>query len=159
MSPRVLVACVGNIFLGDDGFGSEVARRFEGVSLPEGVSVVDYGIRAVHLSYDLLVGYDAVVVVDVTQQGQVPGTVSLFEPLFDGADEPGDLLVDGHSVTAETVLAMIDTSPARPGRVLVVGCEPVSLEEGIGLSEPVAAAVDTAARMVESVVGELMAEV
>jgi hydrogenase maturation protease len=155
----VLVAGIGNIFLGDDGFGVEVVRRLSGHPLPDGVHVTDTGVRGVHLAYQLLDGYRSVVLVDAVARGGAPGTLHLIEAPAPGASGPGEVLVDGHRMTPDTVLALLDTLSAgtgapRPSRFLVVGCEPASIEEGIGLSAPVAAAVDEAVRLVLRVVGE-----
>ena len=148
--PRVLVAGIGNIFLGDDGFGVEVARRLTGSDLPPGVSVRDFGIRGLHLSYEILDGgYDLTILVDAAQRGGKPGMVYLIEP------EPGasSLPPDAHAMTPDAVLATLRALGGDPGRVLVVGCEPASMEEGIGLSEPVGAAVDEAVKLVHELIG------
>ncbi len=156
---RVLVAGIGNIFLGDDGFGVEVVRRLSGHPLPDGVELVDTGVRGVDLAYRLLDGYRTLVLVDVTRRGGPPGTVYRVE-----VDEPGDLtpqdaLIDGHRMTPDAVLALLGTLSAGTGgsvprRVVLVGCEPASLEEGMGLSEPVAAAVEEAVRLTLRVLRE-----
>lgn len=151
---RVLVAGVGNIFLGDDGFGVEAVRRLGEHPLPAGVELVDFGVRGVHLAYQLLDGYRMLVLLDATARGGAPGTVYLIEA---GDEEPlepaGPALLDGHRMGPDAVLALLATLSAGtggtpPARVLVVGCEPASLEEGIGLSAPVAAAVDEAVAVV-----------
>ena len=79
----MLVAGIGNIFLGDDGFGVEVAQRLADRPMPEGVQVADFGIRGVHLAYELLDGYDALVLVDAVPMGEPPGTVAVIEPELD----------------------------------------------------------------------------
>ena len=167
---RTLVACLGNIFLSDDGFGVEVARRLARYQLPDGVRVTDYGIRGMHLAYDLAEGFDSTILVDATQRGGKPGTVYLIEPDLapapdgtaagtgphDGTTPDGDTaamlarmsLLNAHGMQPDLVLSLAGTLGADAGQVLVVGCEPASLEEGIGLSAPVAAAVDDAVRMV-----------
>ncbi|MFC9324318.1 hydrogenase maturation protease [Kitasatospora sp. NPDC057015] len=156
---RVLVAGVGNIFLGDDGFGVETVRLLAARPLPPDVDVVDFGVRGVHLAYQLLDGYRALVLVDATARGGVPGTVYLIEAAAPGSVEPQSPVLDGHRMGPDAVLALLDTlsagtGGAPPGRVLVVGCEPQSLEEGIGLSEPVAAAVPQAVEVVLQVLRE-----
>ncbi|MFJ6138211.1 hydrogenase maturation protease [Kitasatospora sp. NPDC092286] len=156
---RVLVAGVGNIFLGDDGFGVETVARLRARPLPEGVEVVDFGVRGVHLAYQLLDGYRTLVLVDATARGGPPGTVYLIEA-DTGPVEPVDTaLLDGHRMGPDAVLALLGTlsagtGGAPPGRVLVVGCEPRLLEEGIGLSAPVAAAVDRAVELILRVLAE-----
>ncbi|MDI5970681.1 hydrogenase maturation protease [Streptomyces sp. SL13] len=151
--PRVLVAGLGNIFLGDDGFGVEVVGRLARHPLPPGVETADIGVRGVHLAYQLLDGYDSVVLLDATARGGAPGTVYLIDDAAPAEPAPGDVLIDGHRMTPDAVLALLDTLSAgtggeRPGRVRVVGCEPACLDEGIGLSDPVAGAVDRAVDVV-----------
>ncbi|TXS48469.1 hydrogenase maturation protease [Streptomyces sp. uw30] len=151
---RTLVAGIGNIFLGDDGFGVETARRLTGRHLPEHVEVLDVGVRGVHLAYQLLDGYDTLVLVDATARGEAPGTLYVIE--HDGAGSTGEAVpaIDGHRMTPDTVLALLGTLCAGTGgqpprRVLVVGCEPASTDEGIGLSPPVSEAVPRAVRLIE----------
>ena len=152
---RVLVAGVGNIFLTDDGFGSEVVRRMAGEQLPAGVEMVDFGIRGVHLAYQLLDGYDVLVVVDAAPRGHEPGTVSLLEvdpaDVADSARAVSDgeaPLVDAHGLEPAAILSMLGSLGGTVTRVVVVACEPASVEEGIGLTEPVQAAVPRAIEMV-----------
>lgn len=156
MSGAVLVAGIGNVFLGDDGFGVEAVRALAAHPLPAHVEAVDFGVRGVHLAYQLLDGYDTLVLVDATARGGVPGTLYLIDasagdagPLSPG---PGAAVLDGHHMSPDTVLALLGTLCAGTGatpprRTLVVGCEPACVEEGIGLSGPVAAAVPEAVRM------------
>ncbi|KJY17989.1 MULTISPECIES: hydrogenase maturation protease [Streptomyces] len=163
MNPKVLIAGIGNVFLGDDGFGVETVRALSAHPLPDGVEVVDFGVRGVHLAYQLLDGYDTLVLVDATARGGAPGTLYLIEadarsgPVEGPGDGPGDgpgegPVLDGHHMSPDTVLALLDalcagTGATPPRRTLVLGCEPASVEEGIGLSAPVAAAVPGAVRM------------
>ena len=148
MSRRVLVAGIGNIFLGDDGFGPEVARRLGGQVVPDGVRVADFGIRGVHLAYELLGGYDALVLVDAVPLGEAPGTLAVIEPEAPTAlDDQRDgvaPVVDAHSMSPAVVLDTLAGLGGTVGRIVVVGCQPATLDEGIGLSPPVAAAVDPA---------------
>jgi hydrogenase maturation protease len=157
--PSVLVAGIGNIFLGDDGFGVEVASRWLGTRAPvEGVKVADFGIRGVHLAYELLDGYDTLILIDVVSRGEAPGTVYVIEHEPDG--EPADgPVVDAHSLDPAAVLVMLAGLGGSVGRVLVVGCEPATLEEGIGLSPPVAAAVDHGVAMVDELLEEVLVPV
>jgi hydrogenase maturation protease len=148
-----LVAGVGNVLLGDDGFGVEVVRRLAGTALPAGVEVADFGIRGVHLAYQLLDGYDLVVLVDALGRGGAAGTIYVLEPELGGL-EPRPL-VDGHGLDPATVLGMVKLLGGAIGRTVVVGCEPARLEEGIGLSAPVAHAVDEAVRLVRRLVGAI----
>ncbi|WP_046779788.1 hydrogenase maturation protease [Streptomyces yangpuensis] len=169
MNPRVLIAGIGNVFLGDDGFGVETVRALAAHPLPDGVEVVDFGVRGVHLAYQLLDGYDTLVLVDATDRGGEPGTLYLIEAEAEavagtgagaGAASPGTPaagpgegpVLDGHHMSPDTVLALLGTLCAGTGatpprRTLVLGCEPSRVEEGIGLSAPVAAAVPRAVRM------------
>ncbi|MFE2361397.1 hydrogenase maturation protease [Streptomyces virginiae] len=159
MNPKVLIAGIGNVFLGDDGFGVETVRALSAHPLPDGVEVVDFGVRGVHLAYQLLDGYDTLVLVDATARGGAPGTLYLIEaearpgPVEGPADGPGEgPVLDGHHMSPDTVLALLDalcagTGATPPRRTLVLGCEPACVEEGIGLSAPVAAAVPEAVRM------------
>jgi hydrogenase maturation protease len=158
---RTLVAGVGNIFLTDDGFGVEVASRMAGRELPEGVELVDYGIRGVHLAYQLLEGYDLLVLVDAAPHGQPPGTVSLLEvdqgQVVDSADavaQGESPLVDAHGLEPGAILSMLGSLGGQVPTVLVVACEPESVEEGLGLRPVVAAAVPQAIALVEQVVSE-----
>ncbi|MGW1674176.1 hydrogenase maturation protease [Streptomyces sp. NPDC002324] len=153
--PKTLVAGIGNIFLGDDGFGVETARRLAGRELPAHVEIVDIGVRGVHLAYQLLDGYDTLVLVDATARGEAPGTLYVIEHEV-GAPGPAQETppLDGHRMTPDTVLALLATLCAGTGahpprRVLVVGCEPASVDERIGLSAPVAGAVPEAVRLIE----------
>lgn len=161
MTPRILVAGIGNIFLGDDGFGVEVARRLAGRALPEGVTVTDYGIRGMDLAYALLDDYDALVLIDAAQRGETPGTLSLIEHTW-AAD--GVAAIDTHSMDPVKVLRLARDLGARPVRTFVVACEPAFLGaagEGyadvfVALSAPVRAALEEAVVMVESLVGRLV---
>ncbi|MGW7346488.1 hydrogenase maturation protease [Streptomyces sp. NPDC054854] len=153
MSGAVLVAGIGNVFLGDDGFGVEAVRALSAHPLPDHVEVVDFGVRGVHLAYQLLDGYDTLVLIDATSRGGAPGTVYLIDAGEAGAGPPGGAVLDGHHMSPDSVLALLGTLCAGTGstpprRTLVVGCEPASVEEGIGLSAPVAAAVPEAVRTV-----------
>lgn len=142
---RVLVAGVGNIFLGDDGFGVEVAQRLQGRVLPEGTKLMDVGIRGLHLAYELLDGYDLLLLVDAMPVDEAPGTVVVFEPDADQLPAGG---LDAHGMDPQTVLTLLASLGGEVGRVLVVGCQPSDLSERIGLSPPVEAAVDEAVRTV-----------
>jgi hydrogenase maturation protease len=157
----ILVAGVGNIFHGDDAFGVEVAQRLSRRRLPPEVTVIDFGIRAIDLTYALLDGYSAAVLVDAAQRGEPPGTISVIEPEQTGAGEasPQDLLLSPHELDPAKVLRLVAALGGACKRVVLVACEPLTLggEEGImGLSEPVAAALDTAVTTVEGIVDELM---
>ena len=149
--PRVLVAGIGNVFAGDDGFGCEVARRLTGSALPDGVRVVDYGIRGMHLAYDLLEAWDAVVLIDAVPDRGTPGAVELIEI---GPEHVGRRAgVDAHGMDPATVLATLAAlGGGLPSRTLLVGCQVADIGEGMGLTAPVGAAVDEAVRTVRTVV-------
>ncbi len=157
---RVLVAGIGNIFLADDAFGVEVARRLEQREQPAGVDVKDFGIRGMDLVYALGEGYDAAVFVDAVPRGEAPGTLFVIEPELEL--ESGEVMLDAHGMDPVKVLSLAGQLGPIPERVLVVGCEPQvrmtgDEEELVGeLSEPVRAAVDGAVGLVESVLAELL---
>jgi hydrogenase maturation protease len=151
-NPRVLVAGLGNIFLGDDAFGVEVARRLIDAGVPPAVRVVDAGIRSVHLAYELIENeYDTAILVDAVSRGGDPGTLYVLEP-----DEEADLPdeADGHSIGPGQVLALVRRLGGSVGRVLIVGCEPQRLDEEAGLSPLVSAAVVDAVPLVLSLIAE-----
>ena len=153
MAPRVLVAGIGNIFLRDDGFGSEVARRLAAwASVPDGVRVVDYGIRGMHLAYDLLDGYDALVIVDALPGDKQPGELTVLEV---GPDDVGAGAFDAHGMDPVSVLASLGVLGGELPRTFVVGCQPLDVDEGMGLSPPVEAAVTAAVRTVLALVADL----
>jgi hydrogenase maturation protease len=149
VSRRVIVAGVGNIFLGDDAWGVEVVRKLLEEDLPDNVHVEDYGIRGVHLAYEILNGYDTVILVDAAPREEAPGTVYVMEidPHATAAtsNEFGDAgagVMDAHRMDPATVVALVSSLGGAIGRLLLVGCEPESVEEGAELSEPVRAAVE-----------------
>ena len=155
MSQGVLVAGVGNLFLSDDGFGPEVARRLlaEG-GLPDQVRVVDYGIRGMHLAYDLLEGYDALVIVDAVPGDGEAGALTVLEV---GHDQLGTGELDAHGMDPVAVLANLERLGGSLPRTYVVGCTPKALAEGIGLSAPVAVAVPAATDLVRRLVRDVSA--
>ncbi len=160
--PIILIAGIGNIFLGDDAFGVEVAQRLAGRPMPEGVRVEDFGIRGLDLTYALMEDYDAIVLVDAAPHGEKPGTLYVIEPHIaaDGSESESDPLIETHGMNPMKVLRMVKAMGGKPKRLLLVGCEPATLgpEEGqMGLSEPVQAAVGEAVLLVESVIGQLCA--
>jgi hydrogenase maturation protease len=152
---RILVAGIGNVFLGDDGFGVALAGRLARQALPDGVEVVDYGIRGMDLA--LALGeYDAAVLLDATPRGETPGTLYVIEP--EVADEAA---LDTHGMDPVKVLALarnLSHPPAAAPRTVVVGCEPGDVETIATLTEPVRAALDEAVRLVESVLADLINE-
>ena len=154
MAPRILVAGIGNIFLGDDGFGSEVVRHLS--SADDAVRVVDYGIRGMHLAYDLADGCDALVLVDALPDRGCPGEVRVFE--VDHESPVPATGLDAHGMDPNAVFAGLRALGGTPPRTVVVGCQVRSVADGIGLSAPVRAAVPAAVRAVEQAVAMLRAE-
>jgi hydrogenase maturation protease len=152
MSTRILVAGIGNIFFTDDGFGVEVARRLASIEMPAGVTVVDYGIRGVHLAYDLLNGYDVTILVDAMPRGDAPGTVYVLDVSQADQHRAHPRQLDPHGMTPDAVLAHVATLGGSPGRVYVVGCEPADTSEGIGLTEAVTTAVPLGVAAVQELV-------
>jgi hydrogenase maturation protease len=159
-APRILVAGIGNIFLGDDGFGVEVVQRLARRPLPDAVRVVDFGIRAFDLACALLDGYDGNVLVDAIQRGGTPGTLYVIEPELPSAADTAEMTVPMHGLHPAQVLQLVQTMGGRPRCLRLVGCEPATLgseeEPAMALSAPVAAAVDEAVRLVEELVRELL---
>jgi hydrogenase maturation protease len=147
---RTLVAGVGNVFLRDDAFGVEAVRLLARRPLPAGVEVADFGIRGVHLVYELLDGCDLFVLVDAAQRGYEPGTVTVLE--IDPAQaEPGVPVMDAHDLTPDAIFAMLASMGGHPRRSLVVACEPADLGAGMGLSDRVRAALPHAVEAVEEI--------
>ena len=154
---EILIACIGNIFLGDDGFGVEAARALAAAGLPPQVQVIDFGIRGLDLAYALLDPWRAVVLVDAVPRGGTPGTLYLLQPEGSGAeDQPG---IDPHSMDPVRVLATARSLGDVTAEVYIVGCEPLDfgdeLEGRMELSPQVAAAVPEAVAMVQDLVARL----
>jgi hydrogenase maturation protease len=154
VSRHVLVAGIGNVFLSDDGFGVEVARRLAQRTLPEGVRAADFGIRGIHLAYELLEGYDALVLIDAVPMGRAPGTLALVEPEQVATDPEGPAF-DAHTMSPGAVLGMLATFQADVGRIVIVGCEPATVAEGMGLSAPVSEAVEVAVDLLDEVLADI----
>ena len=155
MAARVLVAGIGNLFLGDDGFGPEVVRRLAAQDgLPAGVRVVDYGIRGMHLAYDLLDPCDALVLVDALPGDGIPGEVVVLEVT---ADDVGGGEFHGHGMDPVAMLAAVERLGGRLPATYVVGCRVRAVDEGIGLSPPVTAAVPDAIAAVRTLAHRLTA--
>lgn len=157
MASRILIAGIGNIFLGDDGFGPEVLGHVcERVAGSEGLRATDYGIGGMHLAYDLLEDWDALVLVDAIPNWGAPGTVHVFEADHGSPDSPAGL--DAHGMDPATVFASLRALGGHVPRTIVVGCEVADIGDGIGLSETVQAAVPEAVTAVESAVAMLRTE-
>jgi hydrogenase maturation protease len=162
--PRILIAGIGNIFMGDDGFGVEVARHLSNIELPAEVRVADFGIRGLDLAYALQDGYDATILIDAFPHGEAPGTVYVVEPeLGDpAAATKQSSWVEPHAMNPVNVLRMATAMNAKLKRVLLVGCEPATLgadEGAMGLSAPMIAAVPEALKVVADLVHRLLQEI
>jgi hydrogenase maturation protease len=155
---QILVAAVGNLWKRDDGFGTAVAKRLREAEQPSGVSVADFGTSGLDLAYEVMRGYAALVLIDITRQGGTPGTLYVMEADPASVElgiEDGDI-IDPHDMDPQTVLRFVRSVNGWPGKVIVIGCEPGEVEEyGIGLTPEVEAAVETAVRLVGETVAEL----
>jgi len=156
MTDRVLVAGIGNLFFGDDGFGVEVAHRLAGRTLSPRVHVEDYGIRGVHLAYDVVDRYDALVLVDAVPLGDEPGTLAVLAPDQSDANAATDAALDSHRMTPDAVLRGLAMLGVRLDGLYVVACQPETIAPGIGLSAPVAGAVERACDLVVDLVDQLV---
>jgi hydrogenase maturation protease len=162
--PRILIAGVGNIFLGDDAFGVEVARRLARRELPDEVRVIDFGIRGLDLTYALLDGYESVILVDAAPRGGPPGTLYVLDvggdELLTAADADSIPTIETHGMDPVKVLRLAAAMGGTVGRLLLVGCEPTTPDAAddlpAGLSEPVRAAVDEALSLITSLVARLL---
>ena len=160
-APRILIVGVGNVLHGDDGFGVEVARQLATRDLPPGVTVAETGIGGIHLIHELMAGYDALIVIDAVDHGRPPGTVLVITPqIVDVHDLPleqrHDLMADMHLATPELALMVAKAVGVLPERTIMIGCQPVEIETlGIGLTDVVQAAVQTALTEIDRCVSEL----
>ena len=157
LEKQILVAGVGNAWLQDDAFGGECARRLEQRGVPSGVTVMDFGTGGLDLAYEVMRGYDALVIVDATRQGGEPGTLYVMEAdrsEFEGELSDGEA-IDPHDMNPRTMLRFVTVTGGWPGRVLVIGCEPGEAEPGFGLTPKVEAAIDAAIALIRETVAEL----
>ncbi len=156
-TPRILVAGIGNIFLGDDAFGCEVVKRLAAKKLPRGVKVVDYGIRGLDLAYALIDDCDAAILIDAVSRGGNPGTLYLLEPEIPEGD---DTVVNGHGLDPVSVLKLVRSLGGQVKGLRLVACEPENLgteeEMVMGLSPAVESAVEPAADMVRNMVTQML---
>jgi hydrogenase maturation protease len=158
---RILVAGIGNIFNGDDGFGVEVVQHLTRRPQPDGVKIMDIGIRGIDLTYALLEDWSAAILVDAAARGQAPGTISIIEP-----DAPSrtdlalaDVLISGHDLDPAKVMQVVSMLGGKCSRILLVACEPADLggEDGaMGLTPPVAAAIEPAVAAVERLIAQIL---
>jgi hydrogenase maturation protease len=157
---NILVAAVGNLWRRDDGFGGAVAKRLRERELPQGVEVADFGTGGLDLAYEVMRGYDALVLVDISRQGGDPGTLYVMEADPESVEagiEDGDVL-DPHDMDPQAVLRFVKSVNGWPGKVIVVACEPAEIDDfGIGLSPAVEAAVERAVGLVADTLDELRA--
>ena len=151
MSGGVLVAGIGNIFLGDDAFGVEVIRRLAGQAVPDGVKVEDFGIKGIHLAYELLGGYDRLILIDAIARGSTPGTIHVLQPSAIGSS---GRIPDAHGMEPLAVFDYLASIGGDPVPTVIVGCEPASMEEEMGLSPAVEASLDEAVRIVLELIAD-----
>ncbi|HVT26392.1 MAG TPA: hydrogenase maturation protease [Lacipirellulaceae bacterium] len=160
--PRILIAGIGNIFIGDDAFGCEVAQRLAQTALPADVRVVDYGIRGIDLAYALMDGYESVILVDAVPRGEAPGTLFVIEPELNDDDSAAAVpMIDMHNLDPAKVLQLARAYGGRLQQVLLVGCEPAAIgdagEPPPSMSESVRSAISAAVELVQSLVEQLLA--
>jgi hydrogenase maturation protease len=155
---QILVAGVGNAWLSDDAFGGECARRLEARGVPSGVTVMDFGTGGLDLAYEIMRGYDALILLDASRQGGEPGTLYVIEPElseFENGIEDGDA-INPHGMTPAEVLRFVNTIGGFSGKVVVIGCEPGEVDEvGITLTPAVEGAVERALSIVGETIDEL----
>lgn len=155
-SDLILVAGVGNIFFGDDAFGVEVVERLSRRALPPHVRIIDFGIRSYDLAYALMVPWDLVILADAVPRGGPPGTLYTIEPHLPPDDSPSPEFADANSMNPVAVLQLVHYLGGHPGRMLVVGCEPLTVAPNsdghFGLSDPVRAAIDEAVIIIEELI-------
>ena len=156
---RILVAGIGNVFLGDDAFGVEVARRLVQRPLPEEVTVIDFGIRGLDLAYALLDGYDLALLIDAVRRCGAPGTLYVLEPDTDNCNR-NEQTVDAHGMVPEQAIQFARGVGANLPPLRLIGCEPATLdsvEDGVlRLSEPVQAAVEPAIELIQCLIEEVL---
>lgn len=158
--PRLLIAGIGNIFLGDDAFGVEVVQRLAQRKLPEEVHVVDFGIRGLDLTYALLDGYEGVILVDAVPRGGLPGTLYVMELPRNESSETASTVIDAHRMDPAKVLRLAEAMGGKVEHLLLVGCEPSPVSDyedmEMGLTLPVRTAVDEAIVLLESLIAQLL---
>ena len=159
---QILVAGIGNAWMKDDGFGSAVADRLSKRELPSEAAVFDFGTGGLDLAYELMRGYDGLILIDVSRQGGEPGTLYVMSPDEESVAagiEDGET-INPHGMDPQTVLRFVKSLGAWPGKVVIIACEPAEVEEmGLGLSDDVAGAVDAAVKLVLETIDELRSDV
>jgi hydrogenase maturation protease len=155
---QILVAGIGNAWLRDDGFGGEVVKLLGERALAPGVTVIDFGSGGLDLAYEVMRGYDALILIDISRQGEAPGTLYVMEAMeedVEGSIEDGQML-DPHGMDPQTVLRFVKYVGGWPGRVYVIACEPEAVEDvGLGLSDAVRASLERAVELVVATIEEL----
>ena len=155
---HVLIAGIGNAWMRDDGFGGKVAERLSARELPEGAVVFDFGTGGLDLAYEVMRGYDALILIDASRQGEEPGTLFVIEPQreeFAPSIEDGEM-IDPHGMDPQTVLRFVNATGGWPGKVVVIGCEPGEVDDvGYGLTPVIEAAVGRALTLVRQTIDEL----
>ncbi|MCW3021072.1 MAG: hydrogenase maturation protease [Conexibacter sp.] len=158
LEKQILVAGVGNAWLQDDAFGGECARRLEARGVPSGVTVMDFGTGGLDLAYEIMRGYDALVLLDASRQGGEPGTLYVLAPSMEelaGPIEDGDV-INPHGMDPQTVLRFVAAIGGFSGRVVVIGCEPGEVDDvGVGLTPAIEGAVERALEVVSETLEEL----
>jgi hydrogenase maturation protease len=158
LEKQILVAGVGNAWLQDDAFGGECARRLEAQGVPSGVTVMDFGTGGLDLAYEIMRGYDALVLLDASRQGGEPGTLYVLQPSMEelsGPIEDGDV-INPHGMDPQTVLRFVGAIGGFSGRVVVIGCEPGEVDDvGLGLTPAIETAVERALQLVGETIDEL----
>jgi len=158
---KILIAGIGNAWMGDDGFGSEVVKRLGELELPRGVAVMDFGTGGLNLAYEVMRGYDALMMLDISEQGGTPGTLYVIEAdeeTIDGSIEDG-ATINPHGMDPKTMLRFVKSIGAWPGKVVVIACEPQTVAEiGFQLSESVAGALEPAVQLVLETIAELQTD-
>lgn len=157
---RILLAGIGNIFLSDDAFGVEVIKLLRSTEeFSKGIEIIDFGIASVDLVYELMNGYDALIIVDAVRmdlpEGKRSGEVIVFEPEIDSFDAKSDSIQSGHGIDPNAVLKLAKSHDVLPKKVIIVGCQPIKLEEGIGLSDEMNQSVHIASELVKSLTGQI----
>lgn len=158
---RVIIAGVGNMFMKDDGFGGAVIKKMMGKEFPEGVEVKDFGTGGLKLAYDLMKGYDGLILLDASSRGEKPGTLYVIEPNENDIDADLEHApIDPHGADPVTVLRFVKSIGSWPAKVLIVACEPETIDEfEIGLSDSVNASVDKAIEMVDEIIKDIYSEI
>jgi hydrogenase maturation protease len=158
MTPKVLVAGIGNIFQSDDAFGVEVVGRLLAETFPAGVRLEDFGIRGIHLAYELLEGYDALIIIDAVPMGEPAGTLAVIAPDIVPTDEMDESVhaVDAHTMSPDVVLATLARLGGSVERIYIVGCQPANLGDGMGLTPAVEDSIDGAVALCRELVADIV---